>query len=156
MEQKFLACERISSSESLWVLFLNQPCENRLTIGTVSPGNTVVGQREAHSAGSLISGSEGSRSAGRVCSISGAEDSKSAGGASSINGFDCSRSARGGCAISGWEGSRAAGGGSSISMAAARTRPVEQTITALQPGSALEGPMTTKRATTSIRTLNTH
>ena len=41
MEQKSLACERISSSEFLGVLFLHHICENRLIIGTVAPGKTL-------------------------------------------------------------------------------------------------------------------
>ena len=41
MEQKSLACERISSSEFLGVLFLHQISENRLIIGTVAPGKTL-------------------------------------------------------------------------------------------------------------------
>jgi hypothetical protein len=41
LREHFLQCEQIAYLASLWMLFLNHICENRLTIGTVSPGKTL-------------------------------------------------------------------------------------------------------------------
>jgi hypothetical protein len=39
LREHFLQCEQIAYLASLWMLFLNHICENRLTLGTVPLGN---------------------------------------------------------------------------------------------------------------------